>query len=369
MRENKEKSITRKIIESLFFRKEKGEGNRDDLSGYPNWRIGISLAASWSWGISVVLGVSIMHTKGVIPCFAWMVGNILALPLFGVLHRNLSFFKQWSNLLPVILFFFFIEFFAIILNLQGMLTGLGGGVDLISYKFLPRTTAVLIVMAIGLFIVWYINRGGLKLSFLTDFWQFGGQLAGVVALAAISFFFGDINPNIQLFKSGGMEWAKTGFLGVLFGALVIGHQWQRFTAIKQENVLKASLWSSLFFGIYMIFVAITALFFAEDPILGGLLMIMILTMSSSTIDSSVASLEYIMRKFKIKPYWGTLFALVTIISWPLLMNVGITKLYTWMVAIRIHLVAALLVLSLIMIFKPIQNRLYPALIKMKLLKV
>lgn len=353
-----------KFVRALFSRRKEG---RNDLMEYPNWRVGISLAASWSWGLSIVLGMSIMHTKGVIPFGAWLTGNLLALPLFGAVYRYLPFFKQWCNFLPLILFFLFVEFFAIILNLQGMLTGLGGGVDVVSFAFVPKPYATYLVMAIGVFIIWYINRGGLKFSFLTDTWQYGVQLGGVVLLALLSASLGGMNSEITMVKGDGLEWAFLGFVGIIVGALATSHQWQRFTAIKEENVLRASLWGGFFFAIYMAFVGLTALFFVEHILLGSIFLIILLTLASSSIDSAVAGLEFVAQRLRVKPYWATLFALATILAWPRLIEMGMTNIWSFMAEIRLYLVLGLIALSLVMLHRQIGEKIELFLVKTKLL--
>lgn len=42
----------------------------------------MSLAASWAWGTSLVVGMQIIQEKGIIPFLIWAVANSLALPLF-----------------------------------------------------------------------------------------------------------------------------------------------------------------------------------------------------------------------------------------------------------------------------------------------
>ena len=43
----------------------------------------MSLAATWAWGTSLVVGMETVQTKGWIPFIIWAVANSLAIPLFG----------------------------------------------------------------------------------------------------------------------------------------------------------------------------------------------------------------------------------------------------------------------------------------------
>ena len=42
----------------------------------------MSLAASWAWGTSLVVGMETVQTKGLIPFLIWAIANSLAIPLF-----------------------------------------------------------------------------------------------------------------------------------------------------------------------------------------------------------------------------------------------------------------------------------------------
>ena len=40
----------------------------------------MSLAASWAWGTSLVVGMETVQTKGFIPFLIWAIANSLAIP-------------------------------------------------------------------------------------------------------------------------------------------------------------------------------------------------------------------------------------------------------------------------------------------------
>jgi hypothetical protein len=343
---NFENGFLNGLISKLFKRDE----DADNLLAYPNWRIGLSTAASWSWGVSLAVGMAIMHTKGLLPFIIWTIGNVLALPLFGVVRRFLPLSKYWPRFIfPIVILFFFVEFFCIILNLQGLLSGFGGNVKGIeSYSFLTGNNVTIVVIAMALFIVWYIHKGGLKISVLTDFAQYGIQLFAVILMAAIGYFLGHQN-NVEWIvvneAVNGLEWAKFGFFGIITGALGTGHQWQRFSAIKEKNILPVSLWGGFLFGIYMFFVGLSGYFFTPHIVLGTFFLITMIALASSSIDSGVAGLEYVLNcltferwkksDLKIKPYHvASVVACIAILAWPYFMKSGITEIWTFMAKIR-----------------------------------
>lgn len=342
------------FLNSLASKLFKRDEDTDNLLNYSNWRIGLSTAASWSWGVSLAVGMAIMHTKGLLPFIIWTIGNILALPLFGAVRRFLPLSKYWPLFIfPIVVLFFFIEFFCIILNLQGLLSGFGGNVKgIVSYSFLSGNTATMVVISMALFIVWYIHKGGLKISVLTDFAQYGIQLFAVILMAGTGYFLGHQN-NVEWIvvneAVNGLEWAKFGFFGIIVGALSAGHQWQRFSAIEEKNILSVSLWGGFLFGIYMFFVGLTAYFFTPHIVLGMLFLITMIALASSSIDSGVAGLEYVLNcltfekwkksDLKIRPYHvASVFACIAILAWPYFMKSGITEIWTFMAKIRIPII-------------------------------
>lgn len=328
----------------------------DSIADYPNWRVGLSCAASWSWGISLVVGMATMRTKGILPFMIWTTGNILALPLFGFLRTYFPASRNWLRFIPLLMIFIMMEFFSIIINLQAILSGLGGGIDISSFVFLPQSTATYVVIIIGLFVVWYIHKGGLRMSVLTDIGQYAVQLLAVIFLAVAGYIIG-VEKNFLWVQPGGLEWARVGFLGILCGALSIGHQWQRFSSIKEESILRTSLWAGFFFGIYMLFVGLTGLFFTKHIVLGIGFLITMLALATSSIDSGVAGLQYVLGRFKIKPFYASILAVLIIICWPFIVgSTGITKLWTIMALIRSPVIYLFIVLTILVTFaRPLQN--------------
>ena len=348
----------------------------DDISYLPNWRIGLSAAASWSWGVSLAVGMSIMYTKGLLPFIIWTSGNILALPLFGFMLTYFPLTKNWPRFIfPLVFLFPFVEFFCIILNLQGLFNGFGGNVSgVITYQFLSAEKAKYAVMAIGLFVVWYINKGGLKLSVLTDFGQYGVQLLAVILMAVIGYFGNETNKIewvVVTDTMNGLDWAKFGFFGIIVGVMGTSHQWQRFSAIKEENVFRASVWGGFWFGIYMLFVGLTGLFFSQNILLGSIFLITMMALATSSMDSAVAGMEYVVKKFglekidlcytswitqkqktvTLKPYmFATVISIFAVLLWPYFIKMGMVGLWSFMARQRLNVVGSFIIVTVLITF-------------------
>ena len=317
----------------------------DDLSGYPNWRIGLSSAASWSWGVSIAVGMAIMRTMGLLPFFVWTFGNILSIPLFGFVRRYLPFSKHWTRFTILFLLFLFVEFFAVTLNLQAIRAALGGGIDISSFAFMREDIIIPLVLALGLAIALFINRYGLKGSVFTDIGQYSIQLLGVVALAIASFFLGS-RAELPWITTDGREWVLLAFLGIITGALGTGHQWQRFSNVDDKNAFRVGLWGGFFFGVYMLFVFLSGLYFTQQIVLGGIFLVIVLSVATSTIDSAVAGLQFIAMRFRLDPRIGTAVAVVAIVIWPFQADLGLTSLWTILAQVRYPTVLVAIVLTI-----------------------
>ena len=58
------------------------------MSFLPNLYLGTSIAISWAWGTSLILGMQIAQTKGVGAFLLWAAANCLTLVLFGQLYKR-----------------------------------------------------------------------------------------------------------------------------------------------------------------------------------------------------------------------------------------------------------------------------------------
>ena len=318
--------------------------NPAKINDLPNWRIGLSCAASWSWGVSIVVGIAIIHTKGLLPFLAWMVGNVIAVPLFTPLLKYLPESRNWVKFAPMIVLFICIECFAIILNLQAVENVLTGGFDLSSYHFLSGKVATYATLLIGFTIIFLIYMFGLRGSVLSDTFQYAIQLIFVMLFALISVV-SNSHAEVVLMTSEGQTWILAGFLGIVTGAIGTGHQWQRFLAIDESKVQKVSLWSGVFFCIYMLFVLLAGLYFDGNYISSLFLLIIVLSVGSSTIDSAVASIIYLFRSLAISKFKAMTIAFLVVLTWFFVSPSSLLNIWTDMAKVRFGAVLIAVVLT------------------------
>lgn len=337
----------------LFSKIFKRKGDQDKIDEMSYCRVGISLAASWSWGVSMIATMAFMHTKGIIPALAWVTGNILAMPLFGYMRTKVPNIKKWINFLPFAIFVLIIVTMAIIMNQQALLIGLGGGEDIVSYHFLDNKYSIPLIIALSLAILVFIYKYGLRGSVLTDLGQYIAQIIAVGLLAVLSISISNftINQNLELITADGINWVfPLGFLGILFGAFTDPMMLERFE--HKKNSIKLGLLGGFWFGIYMLLVVITGLFFKPTLILGILLLFVIIAVATSTLDSAFSSIQYSTKRLGIGKTPGLILAFIAIITWPYLMGLGMSKIWSIYASYRWKIVVFMIIVSLLGIYIP-----------------
>jgi hypothetical protein len=330
------------ILNKFLKRKE----DQDNIKEMSYCRVGVSLGASWSWGVSMIATIAFMYTYGIIPALVWVVGNVLAMPLFGYIKVKIRGFEKWINFIPLILFSLFIAAMAIIMNMQALLIGLGGGHDVASFHFLDSSYSVPAIIFFSLAILIFIFKFGLKGSVLSDLGYYSLQFSSVILLAISSIIISSftINPNLHLINEAGIKWVfPLGLLGIITGVFTDPMMWQRFE--QKENQIKLSLWGGFWFGLYMIFVVLTGLFFKPTLFLGILLLIVIFSLAFSTIGSASAAIQYLTKKIGIGKISGLIIAFVAIITWPYLMNLGMAKIWNIYAGYRWKVVTTMILIS------------------------
>ena len=80
----------------------------------------MSLAASWAWGTSLVVGMETMQTKGVIPFIIWAIANSLAIPLFGFIAYRIPNLEKVVNSKIVMIFTTIVSVFCLWIQLNAI---------------------------------------------------------------------------------------------------------------------------------------------------------------------------------------------------------------------------------------------------------
>jgi hypothetical protein len=331
----------RRLRHLLFSRTE----DADHLADAPPWRVGVSMAATWSWGAAVAVAIAVMHNKGFVPYLAWAGASMVAIPVFGLAHAYIPGVKRWKNLLPMVGLWAFIGFFAIVLNLSALKAALGGGADIETSVGLSETQALYVTLGVGLLIAWYIHKRGLRGSVTTDAGQLTFQFAGAIGIVIAGLATG-ARADIQMMVGDQTAWMQTAILGLLAGTTASGMQWQRIEAVEgRDRRVKASLWGGLIYSVFVVIVTFAGLLFDGSFWVSIPFLLAVLAVSTSTSDSGSALLQYIGQRLSLPASAGSLVTLGAVLVFPFIAEWGVTGIWTFYSATRWKIVAGLLVLT------------------------
>lgn len=306
----------------------KRDQDADDISDLPLWRVGISMTASWAWGISIAIGITIMHSKGVLPYIVWVVPNVLAIPFIALTYSKIPDMKKWTKWTPFLIFLLFSLMYALLLNMKFINLALSGGTDLATFQFLSGNTAFYVVLATGLIIALYINRTGLRGSVFTDIGQYTVQLLGTLALVVAGLAL-STRADVAWMAQGTTNWWITvSGLSTLTGIIDNGAQWQRLESLGADrDRLVAGLFGGLFFGVYMLLVTAAGFLFEGTMIMSFIFLVIVFSVATSTMDSAISAIQWVFGHLGNTHYWGTGLAMITVLSWPLIIDSSITSFY------------------------------------------
>lgn len=331
------------MLESLKEKVFERNKNADDISDMPMWRMGMSLTATWAWGISIAIGITIMHSKGMAPFLVWVIPNILAIPFFAVVHAKLPGVSEWPKWRPFLLFILSVIVYAIIMNMQFINLALSSGTDLATFQFLSSAHSTYAVIGVALGIALFINKTGFRGSVLTDIGQYGIQVFGATALIIAGLIMGTRADVVWLVEGTSNWWLSWSALSTLFAIMTHGGEWQRLQSLNTESdKLRAGAYGGLFFGLYMILVAGAGLVFTGNFVLSLLFLIIVLSVATSSLDSSISAAQWIFQQFDRSAYWGTAFAVLVILLWPYAIQSSIMDFYQLISDIRMKLIGGLL---------------------------
>jgi hypothetical protein len=300
--------------------------------------LGLSMAASWTWAISIMVGMALLQNKGIVPYLMWWGMNILALPVYGWIIQRWPDIHEAHKYRIIRLVGGVIVAFAFLLNMQGMfdaatLTG-----------WITQSWATWLTVVVALGIVALIAYGGLRWSILTDQGQWYVLVIGAFIVLVITLIApGHDRPELQLgLTSDGIRWGLFALVNLFCAPFTDAMQWERANlSIRHGYGMKPFMIAGAVFGAYLLVVAIIGSV-ALSVASATLLFVVVLMASSSTIDSSASGLHYTFT------HWpGVVIGAVLAMAWPLLSQYGILNLWASQGFIIISLTVAVFVLAVL----------------------
>ncbi len=296
-------------------------------------KTGVSAAASWAWGTSLILGMQIAQQKGLGAWGIWAAANTLALAFFGLLTRHgllgrHVFDRPWIKVMALL-----IQCFCLVIQMNIIFV-------VLKDMGISETEAYLSAVAVGWVFTLAMYRHGLAASIRTDCWQWAVVMIAVVLIIGMGA--AERAPCLAFPPSsrGDLLWAAWSACILLSGPIGDVQHWQRAEAAGGGP---AFYWGSVFFGLYMLLVLVMARFSFTRG-MHVILLFAVLAVTSSTIDSiAVAMHEIGSRKA------GTLLALGLCTFWGVFAQMGVIELWSRAGAYRVAF--ALLILGLAMAAK------------------
>lgn len=317
---------------------------------YKPWRVGLSMCASWSMGVSMAAGLSLLAFWGLAPFIVWMTFNALAIPVFTVIYVKVPQFREFINFRIGLGIMFLVAFLQITLNQNAMRAALAGGVDFASYSFMSPDMAMVVTMAISALLFLFIFKYGLPGSITTDVIQYGGQVGAALLIVGTGWYFGFSGVDVPMGVDPA-KWLVAATVGICLGPQVDPTQWQR---IERAPQLETGIWGGLFMAFYLVLVLASALVFGGDSLLhGALFAVVVFSVATSTLDSLAAAMQRLLGDRRLALIAG----LVGIGVFPFAGVIGVGELWSIFATYRAPIVASVIVLAVVL---EIGNRYNPS---------
>lgn len=284
-------------------------------------RLGMSIAFSWAWASSLVIGQSIAIERGIIPFLIWAVANTITLGLFGYLYKTGIFTDKLYKNKVFKSFAIVIQVFCLIINLNIL--------NQIINNYWITTS-------IGLIFILLMYRRGLITSILTDQVQGIITFITLIAIICVGAIAGvEINTH-PINSSGGVLWALWSACILLTSPFGDIQMWQR----AKVNGGKGFLWATGFFGFYMILIFVMSVF-QFNTAMNLLLLIAALAVTTSTIDSIAVAMHEVSNKRV-----GTALAVFLCVFWGVFKEMGIVELWSTIGIYRVAFCVTVLIFAI-----------------------
>lgn len=299
----------------------------------------MSLAASWAWGTSLVVGMELIQTKGYLPFLIWAIANSLAIPLFGFLAYKIPNLKMIIESKIVAIFMIIVSIFCLWIQLNAIYQYLGN-LSIFS-DIIIKAICILIMIALTLF----LYKDGLIKSIFLD-----NPLWYVCYLILFILLIYGVLSDIELYNikylnnKSEILWALNSCFILFSGPFMSLQNWQMAEKLKMENKMSSHYIAGLLFSLYMILVAVLA-HFKFDGVMNILLVLVVICVAFSTADAAIVGMQKLSGK-KI----GTLISIVSIIAWLFVIPLGVMGLWTTMGNMRKYVVLICIIASFVTYF-------------------
>lgn len=257
---------------------------------FPDWLLGVSFAATWTWAAAMLVGVNLLQEAGIIPFIVWFAANTAAIPVFGWVSQRWPDLWDQTRRGPMRVLMSVMLIFTLWFNMTGIQTA---GVTVGWFANLPGWVLRALPMTV-LLAVWAATYyGGIRWSVLSDRVQWTLELGSVVLMAVLVIVESGglrVQPGL---KWGSYDSLRGWFLGLWTVPLLLsnpfldGTFWHRAAYARD---MRPYWWGFGMFVAYLGCVAVIG-FVGLTPIASMVLFAVIFFASFSTLDSCTAGLQ------------------------------------------------------------------------------
>lgn len=242
--------------------------------------MGLSLASTWAWGVSIIVGTQVVQEKGLLAFLVWATANALALTLFGMVAKNVSIKETIADVMHGILkplyhyFTLLIQFFSVLVNITAIKTAC------LMLGF-PAYTCHLFTLALFFIVLWKGFDINVK-------WDVAFILIWIAVLAGIIAMMPKTTPVVVASGRNDILWALWGAVILLCGPVVDQQMWQRQISLRKKFSVNPFLFGSAVFAVYMVLVGLFGIYGANYP---AAIAVIIFCVAGSTLMSALSALS------------------------------------------------------------------------------
>lgn len=241
--------------------------------------MGLSLASTWAWGVSIIVGTQVIQTKGLLAFLIWAGANAFALALFGLAAGRLPVRETLPDVMPDKVkpmyryFTLAIQFFSVLVNITAIKTAC-------SMLGMPNLWPV---MAIGLLLIVLLKGYDANIK-----WDVGFILVWMAILAVIIAVMPKDAPLLVASGRRDILWALWGGAILLCGPVMDQQMWQRKVSLGGRFSLSPFLLGAGVFAVYMTLVGLLGIYGGHYPVAVA---IIIICVAGSTLQSALSALS------------------------------------------------------------------------------
>lgn len=253
-------------------------------------RYAVSIASGWAWGVSLVVGMQLIQTKGWIPFTIWAIANSLALPLFGFIAFRIPNLRKIINSKPITIFTTAICVFCLWIQMNAI------------FQYIEKldgastTAAIAVTFFIVTPLVFLLYKNGLNrlINFDNPLWY----AVYLLLLALLAYgLFTDVPHYIipTVAAPGDIQWAINSIFILFSGPIMFIQNWQMAEKLNKEKQMRSYYYAGGLFSIYMLLVGVLGVF-NFSGLANAVLLLCVILIALTTADAAVLGMHRILGR-------------------------------------------------------------------------